>query len=378
MILAIDGYEANVASRVGIGRFAYELLVRIEKAVREGKTSFSSVRVYLPNAPLPDMPKASRAWEYRVLSPKQFWTIFRLPIALRRDKPFADVVFSPTHYVPRFVPIPRVMAIMDTSYLLYPELFRPADLHKLVHWTAYSAGVASRIITISEYSKRAIIKAYNVANNQVQVVYPGLVQTSSKLTAMKDDVTKKYDISSRFILSVGTLQPRKNFTKLIEAFSQISDKEIDLVIVGKKGWLYEEILQAPKTYGVEGRVKFLEFVPDEDLPALYTQAQCFVLPSLYEGFGLPVLEAMAHSCPVVTSNVSSLPEIAGDAALYIDPENLQSITDGIVLALSQKGTEKEKKRIAEGLKRVKLFTWDKAATDVISLLEQVGKKEGIV
>ena len=216
-----------------------------------------------------------------------------------------------------------------------------------------------------------------MANNQVQVVYPGLVQTSSKLTAMKDDVTKKYDISSRFILSVGTLQPRKNFTKLIEAFSQISDQEIELVIVGKKGWLYEEILHAPKAYGVENRVKFLEFVPDEDLPALYKMAQCFVLPSLYEGFGLPVLEAMAHICPIVISNVSSLPEIAGDAALYIDPENLRSIKDGIELALTQKGTEKEKKRIAEGMKRVKLFTWDKAATDVIALLEQVGKK-GVV
>lgn len=377
MILAIDGYEANVANRVGIGRFAYELLVRIEKAVREGKTAFSSVRVYLPDGPLPDMPKPTATWEYRVLSPKQFWTIFRLPIALRHDKPLADVVFSPTHYVPRFVRTPRVMAIMDTSYLLYPELFRKQDLHKLIHWTAYSARVTSRIITISDYSKRAIIKAYNVASSQVQVVYPGLVQTSSKLTAMKDDVTKKYDISSRFILSVGTLQPRKNFTKLIEAFSKISDTEIDLVIVGKKGWLYEEILQAPKTYGVEGRVKFLEFVPDEDLPALYTKAACFVLPSLYEGFGLPVLEAMAHQCPVVISNVSSLPEIAGDAALYIDPESVTSIKDGISLALSQKGTEKEKKRIAEGDKRVKMFTWDKAAKDTIALLESVGRKETV-
>lgn len=377
MILAIDGYEANVANRVGIGRFAYELLVRIEKAVREGKTAFRSVRVYLPDAPLPDMPKASETWEYRVLSPKQFWTIFRLPIALRHDKPYADVVFSPTHYVPRFVRTPRVMAIMDTSYLLYPELFRPQDLHKLIHWTAYSTRVASRIITISDYSKRAIIKAYNVASNQVQVVYPGLVGTARKVTAMKDDVTKKYDISPQFILSVGTLQPRKNFTKLIEAFSQISDTKIDLVIVGKKGWLYEEILQAPKTYGVEGRVKFLEFVPDEDLPALYTNAACFVLPSLYEGFGLPVLEAMAHHCPVVISNVSSLPEIAGNAALYIDPESVTSIKDGISLALSQKGTEKEKKRIAEGDKRVKLFTWDKAAKDTIALLERVGRKETV-
>ena len=374
MILAIDGYEANVATRVGIGRFAYELLVRLAKLVASGSSEFTEVRVYLPDAPLPDMPKESATWKYRILSPKKFWTFFRLPIALFTDKPLADVVFSPTHYVPRFTSIPRVMAIMDTSYLLYPELFRKQDLHKLIHWTAYSAKNSSSIITISEYSKRAIIKAYNVASNYVNVVYPGLVQTQSTSNAMGKEITKKYDLSARFILSVGTLQPRKNFTKLIEAFSTISDKQIQLVIVGKKGWLYDEILEAPKTYKVEDRVKFLEFVPDEDLPLLYTQAQCFVCPSLYEGFGLPVLEAMAHGCPVVISDVSSLPEIAADAAVYIDPKSVQSIAQGLSTAISDKGKPAEKKRIQEGAKRVKLFSWDKAAKEVLTKLEDVGRK----
>ena len=141
-------------------------------------------------------------------------------------------------------------------------------------------------------------------------------------------LTKTY---KNYILSVGTLQPRKNYSKLIEAFSLFLKankqkfSDLQLLIIGKKGWLYEEILAAPRKFGVAERVKFLDFVKDEDLPGYYAHALCFALPSLYEGFGLPVLEAMAYQCPVVVSNVSSLPEIAGKAAVYVDPESAESI-----------------------------------------------------
>ncbi len=374
MILAIDGYEANVASRVGIGRFAYELLIRLADMVNEGTSAFEKVIVFLPDAPLSDMPKETAHWQYTVAGPKKLWTFLGLPLALLRSPVHIDLVFSPTHYVPRYIRIPRVMAIMDTSYLLYPELFRPQDLHKLIHWTAYSARVAERIITISQFSKRAIIKAYNVASSSVNVVYPGLVISSAKKSSMKDGIGQKYTLTAPYILSVGTLQPRKNFTKLIEAFSKISNKQVELVIVGKKGWLYDEIIAAPATYGVENRVHFLDFVPDEDLPALYSNAQFFILPSLYEGFGLPVLEAMAHHCPVVVSDVSSLPEIAGKAAIYIDPADAENIAKGMNQAMKEKSTPAEKKRIAEGDRRVALFTWDKAAHEVMDILAQVGRK----
>lgn len=373
MIIAIDGYEANEKERVGIGRYAFELLRSIYsiRSTFDFRLSTLDFRIYLPESPLSDMPPETPWWQYRVLSPKRFWTLFRLPLALGTDRPKADVVFSPTHYIPRFTRLPRVMSIMDLSYLQYSELFRPGDLHQLVYWTAYSVARAAKIITISEFTKNAIIKAYRVPEERVVVTYPGL--------SMESKVVEKYNISSHYILSVGTLQPRKNYVRLIEAFSTFlaSNKQrfgkIDLVIVGKKGWLYDDILAAPERYGVEGRVKFLNFVPDQELAILYKNALCFVLPSLYEGFGLPALEAMAYSVPVVISDVSSLPEIVGKAGIYVDPNDTKSIAQGLLTAVRQRNLIQGKVRIRAGLEQVKKFTWESAAKKTLEILEEVGR-----
>jgi glycosyltransferase involved in cell wall biosynthesis len=177
-----------------------------------------------------------------------------------------------------------------------------------------------------------------------------------------------------YILSVGTLQPRKNFARLIEAFSSISSKypNLSLVIVGKKGWLYEEILAAPKKHEIETRVKFLDFVADKELPALYKNAKVFALPSLYEGFGLPVLEAMSYGCPVVVSRTSSLPEIAGEAGIYVDPEDAESIAKGLAEALEGKSRDE---RAGAAKVQVAKFTWEKAAKQTLEVLEKVGRGE---
>lgn len=184
---------------------------------------------------------------------------------------------------------------------------------------------------------------------------------------------EKYKINKKYILFVGTLQPRKNIVRLIEAFSKIHhQQQLNLVIVGKKGWMYEEILEAPKQYGIENQIKFLEFVPDEDLSLLYKNALCFVLPSLYEGFGLPVLEAMTQGCPVITSNVSSLPEAGGDAALYVDPEDVDDIAAKMQSLV--KDEELRKTLIEKGYKQVKKFSWEKAARETLKVLEEVGER----
>ena len=186
--------------------------------------------------------------------------------------------------------------------------------------------------------------------------------------------TKKY---KNYILSVGTLQPRKNYTRLIEAFSLFLKankqkfSDLQLLIIGKKGWLYEDILAAPKKFGVGDRVKFLDFVPDSELPSFYQHALCFALPSLYEGFGLPVLEAMAYKCPVVVSNVSSLPEIAGEAGIYVDPASAESIAQGLLTAVRQRNLIQGKQRISTGLAQMKKFTWEKAARQTLDVLEKL-------
>ena len=379
MIISIDGYEANVEHRVGIGRYAYEILTRMY-AIRKEDLFYSHIffRVYLPQAPRSDMPRETSWWTYHIVKPKKLWTFIGFPFALIRDKPKADVVFSPTHYIPRFVSASRVMSIMDCSYLSYPELFKSKDLHQLVHWTKYAASHAKLIFTISEFSRNAIIKAYRVNPRRVVVTYPGLVTLNLTKQHMQQ-VDKKYAIAKHYILSVGTIQPRKNYERLIEAFALFLKKNkqkfgvIDLVIVGKKGWLYNEILHAPKRYGVEKQVKFLDFVPDSDLPTLYKNALCFALPSLYEGFGLPVLEAMAQGCPVVVSNSSSLPEIAGKAGVYVDPKNVESIASGLLTAVRQRNLIQGRIRVKKGLDQVSKFSWDKAAKETLDLLERVGK-----
>jgi glycosyltransferase involved in cell wall biosynthesis len=359
MKLVIDGYEANVGNRVGIGRYAYELLCALHPI-----TPNHEVTVVLPSEPRHDMPSETAWWRYTVAKPSSLWTFVGLPLATARLSP--DVVFSPTHYIPRFVRVPRVMSIMDMSFLQYPELFRKKDLYKLTQWTKYSTAHAREILTISQFSKNAIIDAYGIDADSITVTYPGLT--------MNPHATRTKKIDGPYILSVGTLQPRKNFVKLIEAFASIKTAypDMSLVIVGKKGWLYEEILEAPKHFGIENRVTFLDFVADEELPALYTNATCFVLPSLYEGFGLPVLEAMAYGTPVVVSNVSSLPEIAGEAGVYIDPTDIASIAKGLKVGIEARKTEAGKKRAAAAKVQVKKFTWPQAAADTLKVLERVG------
>lgn len=356
MVIAIDGYEANVPNRVGIGRYAFEILRHIYTL--KAKHFF---RIYLPSAPLPDMPKETSWWKYVIASPKKLWTFIALPRRLFVDKP--DVIFSPTHYIPRFINIPQVMAIMDLSYVRYPQMFRGQDLHKLTQWTAYGVRNAKKILTISEFSKNDIIRTYNVLKGKVIVTYPGI--SKFKMQNAKLKLPKEY------ILSVGTIQPRKNFVRLVEAFSRVIPKYpgLKLVIVGKRGWLYDETLEAPKKFGVENNVRFLHDVSDGELATLYKHAKCFVLPSLYEGFGFPVLEAMSHTCPVVVSNVSSLPEIAGDAGIYVNPESVESITQGIIQAL----TENQENRIRKGLIQTKKFSWGKAAKQTLKVLEEVAK-----
>lgn len=364
MNIGIDGYEANVEHRVGIGRYAYEILTHLYPFMRK-----HTVTVFLPSAPRADMPPETPNWKYKVGGPNKLWTFVGLPLAMRSEH--LDVMYSPTHYVPRFTMVPRVMAVMDVSYLKYPQLFKAKDLFQLKNWTAYAVAHTKKIFTISQASKNDIIKEYHVPASKVVVTYPGFTMGETI------SIAGKYHISKNYILSVGTIQPRKNFTRLIEAFALFLREnkqkfsDLELVIIGKKGWLYEPIFEAPRKYGVEDNVKFLDFVPDADLPGFYSHALCFALPSLYEGFGLPVLEAMAYKCPVVVSNVSSLPEIAGKAGIYVDPNSAESIAKGLLTAVRERNLIQGRTRVSSGVAQTKKFTWENAAKQTLEVLEHL-------
>lgn len=382
MIIGIDGNEANVKNRVGSGEYSFELLKQFEKI----KAKSLKFKIYLKEKPGEDLPKTRAGWEYGIIGPRFLWTQVGLPLALLSDKARLDVFFSPSHYAPRFAfNIPVVISVMDIAYLHYPDMFKKKDFYQLKSWTNYSVRMAKKVITISKSSKNDIIEHYRIPEEKVVVVYPGIksgilsgFETNAKFKMQNSNLLKeKYNIDGDYVLFVGTIQPRKNIARLIGAFGELlkennfKNRKLSLVIVGKKGWLYEEIFAAPAKFGLEDKVKFLDFVEASDLPALYGNALCFIMPSLYEGFGLPVLEAMRYGCPVAASNVSSLPEAGGDAALYFDPYNYRDIAEKMKILIRDEDIRQN--LIKKGFAQIKKFSWEKAAVETLEVLEAVGK-----
>lgn len=372
MIVGIDGNEANVKNRVGSGQYGFELLKQFAKIKTDNQ-----FLVYLKNRPLLDLPNETPNFKYLVFGPKKFWTQVALPVNLYFRKPRPSVFFTPTHYAPRFSPVPVVITIFDLSFIHFPEMFRKSDLYQLKNWTAYSVKKAAKILTISQSSKADIVNYYQVPENKVIVTYPGVgsefkPQPREKIEAIK----KKYGIKNDYILYVGTLQPRKNLLCLIEAFyllirnAKYKIQNTKLVIAGKKGWLYDEIFAKVKNLELENKVIFTDFVESQDLPALYSGAAVFVNVSLWEGFGMPVLEAAACGTPVVVSNTSSLPEVVGDAGILVNPESVEDIAVGISKALRYHGLVHgsiENKLLQQAAK----FSWESCAVETLKVLESV-------
>lgn len=373
MTIGVDGNEANNETRVGIGSYAYFVISEMARALGEAK-----LKVYLKKKPLPDMPR-NEGVSYDTFGPSRLWTQFALPLKLLHDRGKINVFFSPSHYSPRFSPVPVAISVMDLSYLHFPETFAKKDLLQLKAWTKYSVKKARAIFTISDASRNDIIKEYGVSKDSVFVTYPGVraIPVLKPVVYSGKMLKEKYNIGDKYFLFVGTLQPRKNIVRLIEAFSKLRQKsgenDLQLVIVGKKGWLYDEILAAPEKYDVAKSVVFVDFVPDEDLPSLYKNAICFVLPSLYEGFGLPVLEAMDNDCAVITSDVSSLPEAGGSAALYVNPTDTEDIYKKMRLILED--TSLRKKLIEKGKEQVKKFSWEKTARQTLDVLQKIASEK---
>lgn len=365
----IDGYEANVEQRVGSGQVAFELLRNIYKLDTQ-----NSYTILLQSNPFPDLPKPRKNWNYKILRPAKLWTRLIIPIYYMLSKNKPDVILSPTHYVPAFIKTKRVPIIFDLSFLRFPEMFKKDDLYKLTNWTRYSANESAHIITISQSSRNDIEEFYKVPVNKITVAYPGYdaeVFKNVKSESQIEKVKQKYEITGNYIIYIGTIQPRKNLLRLIRVMQKID--ECKLVIVGKikgkgkQAWMNQEILDEPGKLGIEDKIIFAGFVKTESLPALISGARAFVLPSLWEGFGIPVVESMACGTPVIVSNVSSLPEVAGDAGIMIDPQSETQIEQAIRLLVSDNKIHDRLSKKA--LEQAKKFSWLKMARDVISVLE---------
>ncbi|MCJ7829559.1 glycosyltransferase family 4 protein, partial [Patescibacteria group bacterium] len=276
---------------------------------------------------------------------------------------------NPGHYCPLFLPAPLVVSIMDLSYLRHPEHFTKKIYWKLKFWTALSIKRAKHLLTISQATKNDIMKYYRIGSEKITIGYPGYDKSKFKVQSSKfkvDEVKEKYKITGDYILFLSTLKPSKNIEGLLEAFKRLMShiSRITLVIAGKKGWLFEEIFKKVKELGLEDKVVFTDFVEEEDVPLLMAGAKVFVMPSFWEGFGIPVVEAMACGTPVVVSNVGSLPEVIGEGGIVVNPYKPESIADGI-----KKAIKDGEKFSEQGLKQVQQFSWLNCAEKVIKVLE---------
>lgn len=361
MHIAVDGNEANVAHKVGVSVYTFRLLDYFRRQASE------TVRftVFLKNPPRSDMPSPSEFFSYEVVAGPIAWSQIFLPIRLYLHY-FKGiryhVFFSPAHYIPRFSPFRTVVTIHDLSYLFFPQEFLKKDLYQLINWTRQAIAKSSAVIAVSKTTKKDIVREYGTMADKVTVIYNGYEKTKGT------SPTGKAKNPDPYFLYVGTVQPRKNLKFLIAAFAEFAKNHpaYRLVIAGKKGWLSDDIEPYVASLNLANSVSFPGYVSQEKKDELYKGATAFILPSLYEGFGIPLLEAMANRCPVLSSFKSSLPEVGGEACLYFDPQERGDLVEKMELIATDSSLRKN--LIQKGVERVQQFSWDKTGEQTLTLL----------
>lgn len=371
MFITID-YTAAVRQRAGVGRYTRNLVAALAGLDRDNE-----YRLFVAGEPpAGDWPpnfsvRATRV-PARVLTAG--WHKLRLPVPVERLAGASDIFHSPDFTLPPLDKARGVVTIHDLSFLKLPQYADPGLREYLTARTPDAAARASRILADSENTRRDVIELLKVPQEKVSVVYAGVeprfrpVRDPARLQAVRE----RYQLPELFVLFVGTIEPRKNLGRLISAYAEMRRQTglpHALILGGGKGWLSDDIYEQVKREGLEEDVRFPGYIDDADLPALYTLADLFVFPSLYEGFGLPPLEAMACGAPVVASRNSSLPEALGAAPLYVDAEDTDGLADAMARVL---GDATLRLRLADlGRAQAARFTWDGAARQLLAAYQQV-------
>lgn len=365
--------SAAVHRRAGLGRYAQELVKGLADLDGCDITVFYHQRgeVHL-DPPIDGLPRITTSLSVR---PWRLTTALAYFTGIGMDRMFGDVdLFHATeHLLPRLKHTRSVFTLHDLIFQFDPDSHKPLNIAFLKTMMPRFLKAADAIIAVSECSKRDAMRLYNIPAKKIHVIDEGV---DPKFTPMTDpdrlsQVRAKYHLPDRFILHVGTIEPRKNLPLLFEVAAQIKEH---VVVAGKLGWLTDPILAKVKELGVEDRVTFTGFVADDDLPALISAATVLAMPSKYEGFGLPILEAMACGTPVVASNAASLPEVGGDAVLYAWPDDVRSWTSLLTLALDDlelRGWLRQK-----GLRQAAKFRWDVMARETAKVYQRMQSHEG--
>ncbi len=391
MVIGFDGSRAFQEGRTGTENYSYQLL----KALAEIDQK-NTYRVYLRSQTITDaivqvIDGFPGNFQFKKVTWPRLWTQGGLAMQTFKDK--LDVLFVPAHTLPvaRKPGLKAVITVHDLGSEYLPSMHQVKQRVYLGFMQKYQLQTATKIIAVSNATKEDLVKRIGIDPEQVSVVYEGFDRKLFK--SVKGDLLvdslNHYNLKPKtYYLFVGTVQPRKNLESLIKAFYSViprtkyegffmvgedsllvvQNDNLKLVIVGQKGWMSDEIYKLPKKLGIEDRVKFLGYVPEKDLPALYSGAIALTFPSLFEGFGLPILEAQASGCPVLTSSVSSMPEVAGKGAIFVNPYSVDDIVKGIAEIVDE---DTKRGVIKAGFENIKRFSWEKCARETRKVLEML-------
>lgn len=372
MRIAIDARKLH---DFGIGTYVQNLLRQLARL--DGVHDYVVFCVKADEASLADLGPRFRivvdnSLPYSVLE--------QLSIPARLAQERVDLFHSPHYVLPPLVPCKSVVTIHDCIHLMFPQ-YLPSRLAygyaKTFMW--WAAHRSARVLTVSDASKRDILRYFDIPADKVTVIHNGLDGRMGVPPPEADvhRVRERFQLQEQFILYAGNVKPHKNVERLIDAFHLLHSngfEHLKLLIVGNDISKYATLRRAIHAHNLHKYVRFLGFVPDTTLAILYRLASVFVFPSLYEGFGFPPLEAMASGTPVVTSNISSLPEVVGSAAVLVDPYDARSIADGIRSVLTDERLRQDLH--AKGLEQVRKYSWETAARETLAIYDQVARESG--
>lgn len=364
-VIGID-YTAAYEQGAGIGRYVRELIAAL--AAHDPQTPY---RLFVAGARrrcLPPEPGPNFTWFPTRITPLWFarlWHRLQLPLPVETFTGRVALFHATDFTLPPTLNRTRtLLTVHDLSFVRTPETASPVLKAYLDQVVPRSVRRAAHVLADSQATKDDLVELYGTPPDKITVLLSGIQADFGRVTdeVARKAVRQRYNIPEQpYLVSVGTVQPRKNYARLVAALAALGPAfaDVHLVIAGGRGWLDSPIFQAVADYGLAERVHFTGFVRDEDLPALYSAATCLAFPSLYEGFGFPVLEAMACGTPVLTSNISSLPEVAGDAALLVDPYDVEAMAEALRRLLTDETLRAS--LVRQGYEQVRRFTWARAA-----------------